>query len=131
MKLLVADTDVVSYIFKWHSFAPRFVEMLRGSDPVISFMSLAEMRFGPLEAHWGLRKKNLLERYLADFGVCYPDPNLCAVWAEVKHESNRKGRPMSSQDAWIAATALYLDASLVTNNRKDYAHLKDLQIHEG
>ena len=131
MKLLVFDTDVVSYIFKWHPFAPRLVEMLRGNDPVISFMTLAEMRFGALQAGWGIRKKNLLDRYLADFGVCYPDPNLCTVWAEVKHESNRKGHSMSSQDAWIAATALSLDAPLVTNNYKDFAHLKDLRFFEG
>ena len=129
MKLLVVDTDVASYIFKWHPLASQYVELLRGNDPIISFMTLAEMRFGALEARWGLRRRNLLERYLVDFPVCYPDQKLCTLWAEVKHESNRKGTPISSQDAWIAATALYLDAPLVTNNSKDYAHLRNLKVY--
>ena len=131
MKLLVVDTDVVSCIFKWHPLAPRYVDLLRGNDPIVSFMTLAEMRFGALEARWGPRRRNLLERYLSDFGVCYADQKLCTVWAEVKCESNRKGAPISSPDAWIAATALYLNAPLVTNNAKDYAHLKDLEIYQG
>lgn len=43
-------------------------------------------------------------------------------------EIKRKGRQMSSADAWIAATALVLSASLVTNNPKDYRHLDSLQL---
>jgi predicted nucleic acid-binding protein len=76
MRQLVVDTDVVSYIFKRHPSAPRYVQALRGNDPVISFMTLAEVRFGALQAVWGYRKKDLLERYLADFAVCYPDERI-------------------------------------------------------
>lgn len=133
MRRLVVDTDVVSYIFKWHSSAPRYVELLADNEVVLSFVTPGEMRLGALKAHWGFRKRNLLERYLSRFAVCYPDDQLCTRWAEAKHESNRKGHPISSQDAWIAATALYLDAPLVSNNAKHYAHLRNLQIltHEG
>ena len=131
MKRLVADTDVVSYIFKWHSSAPRYVELLEANEVVLSFITPAEMRLGALKARWGLRKRNLLEGYLSRFAVCYPDDQLCTRWAEVKHESNQKGQPMSSQDAWIAATALYLAAPLVTNNVRHYAHLAKLQILTG
>jgi tRNA(fMet)-specific endonuclease VapC len=129
MRQLVADTDVVSYIFKWHPLAPRYVELLADNEVVLSFVTLAEMRLGALKARWGSRKRNLLERYLSRFTVCYPGDRLCALWAEVKHESNRKGCPISLQDAWIAATALYLGAPLVTNNVKDYVHLKDLETY--
>jgi predicted nucleic acid-binding protein len=30
--------------------------------------------------------------------------------------------------AWIAATALYLNAPLVTNNEKHFRHIPDLQL---
>jgi hypothetical protein len=45
--------NILAYIFKWHPFAPQYVNLLRGNDPIISFMTLAEMRFGALEARWG------------------------------------------------------------------------------
>jgi predicted nucleic acid-binding protein len=126
---LVVDTDVASFIFKWHAeFAPRYVDIVRGFELVVSFMTLAEMREGALDASWGQRKIDVLESYLADFSVLHSDGLLCSKWAAVRNESTRKGRQMSSADAWIAATALVLFAPLVTNNPKDYRHLDELRI---
>ena len=51
---LAVDTDVASFIFKWHpEFAPRYVDIVRGSELIASFMTLAEMRQGALDANWG------------------------------------------------------------------------------
>src|SRR6266566_1684462 len=85
-------------------------------------MTLAEMRQGALDANWGPRKCAVLEAYLADFSVLHSDSLLCSTWAAVRNESTRKGRPISSADAWIAATALALSVALVTNNPRDYHH---------
>jgi hypothetical protein len=41
MKRLVADTDVVSYIFKWHTSAPRYVELLEAT-PVSLFAHMSD-----------------------------------------------------------------------------------------
>jgi len=126
---LVVDTDVASFIFKWHpEFAPRYVDIVRGSELTVSFMTLAEMRQGALDANWGPRRCAVLEAYLADFSVLHSDSLLCSTWAAVRNESTQKGHPISSADAWIAATALVLSAPLVTNNSKDYRHLDKLQI---
>lgn len=64
----------------------------------------------------------------ADFKVLHPDSLLCSTWAAVRNKSTRKGRPISSADAWIAATAIVLSVPLVTNNPKDYRHLDKLQL---
>ena len=126
---LVVDTDVASFIFKWHpEFAPRYVDIVRGSELIASFMTVAEMRQGALDANWGPRKCAVLELYLADFSVLHSDSLLCSTWAAIRSESTQKGHPISSADAWIAATALVLSAPLVTNNPKDYRHLEKLQI---
>ena len=126
---LVVDTDVASFIFKWHpEFAPRYVGVIRGAELVVSFMTLAEMRQGALDANWGPRKRDVLETYLADFSVLHSDGLLCSTWAAVRNESVRKGRQMSSADAWIAATALVLSAPVVTNNPRDYRHIEKLQL---
>jgi tRNA(fMet)-specific endonuclease VapC len=129
---LVVDPDVASFVFKWHpGFAPRYVALMRGFELVVSFMTMAEMRQGALDANWGRRKVDVLEAYLADFSVLHSDSVLCSMWAAVRNESIRKGHPMSSADGWIAATALVLSAPLVTNNPKDYRHLDGLQLVSG
>jgi tRNA(fMet)-specific endonuclease VapC len=74
MARLVVDTDVASFIFKWHpEFAPRYIAIVRGSELAVSFMTLAEMRQGALDANWGTRKCDVMETYLADFKVLHSD----------------------------------------------------------
>ena len=126
---LVVDTDVASFVFKWHpEFAPRYVDVLRGCELVISFMTLAEMRQGALDANWGPRKCAVLEAYLADFSVLHSDSLLCSTWAAVRNESTHKGRPISSADGWIAATALVLSAPWVTGYLRVHTEHADAQL---
>ena len=91
-------------------------------------MTVTEMRQGAMDASWGPHKRAVLETYLADFSVLHSDNLLCSTWAAIRNESTRRGRPISSADEWIAATAVVLSAPLVTNNPKDYRHLDELQI---
>jgi predicted nucleic acid-binding protein len=101
---------------------------MRGLELVIWFMTFAEMPQGALNATWGQRKCGLLEEYLGDFSVLHSERHLCSIWAAIRNESARKGRPINSADAWIAATALVLPAPLVTNNPKNYCHLDNLRL---
>ena len=126
---LVVDTDVASFIFKWHPiFAPTYVAILRGSQLIISFMTLAEIRQGVLARDWSVRRREVVEAYLKEFLLIQSDDNLCSAWAIVRSQSARKGRPISAADAWIAATALVLEAPLVTNNPRDYEQVEGLEL---
>ena len=46
MSRIVVDTDVASYIFNWHSLAQQYAAALRGSELILSFMTIAELRMG-------------------------------------------------------------------------------------
>lgn len=128
MSQIVVDTDVASYLFNWHSLAQGYANALRGSELVLSFMSVAELRMGAISAGWGARRRLLLEQFMRGFELFYADNDLCTVWARIRADARAAGRPMSPQDAWIAATALALDAPLATNNRKDYEHVQKLRL---
>lgn len=104
------------------------MDIVRGYELIVSFMTVSEMRQGALDANWGPRRRAVLEAYLGDFLVLHSDNLLCSTWAAVRNESTQKGRPTSSADAWIAATALDLSVPLVTNNPSDYRHLDKLRI---
>jgi tRNA(fMet)-specific endonuclease VapC len=128
MSQVVVDTDVASYIFNWHPSAQRYVDALQESEWILSFMSVAEMRMGAISAGWGIRRRALLEQFIERFGVVYADDNLCTSWAALRAEARAAGRPLSPQDAWIAATALGLDAPLASNNRRDFEHIQKLRL---
>jgi tRNA(fMet)-specific endonuclease VapC len=128
MKRIVVDTDVASYIFNWHSLAKQYVDALHGSELILSFMSIAELRMGAIIAAWGARRRTLLEQFMQGFEVVYADNSLCTLWARLRADARAAGRPLSPQDAWIAAAALGLDAPLATNNRRDFQHVPQLRL---
>jgi tRNA(fMet)-specific endonuclease VapC len=125
---IVVDTDVASYIFNWHSSAERYLSALQGADLILSFMTVAEMRMGALSARWGVRRRDLLEQFIEGFSIVYPDDSLCTGWASLRSAARLSGRALSPQDAWIAATAIGLDAPLATNNRSDFVRLPRLRL---
>ena len=128
MSRIVVDTDVASYIFNWHSLAKQYAELLRGSELIISFMTIAELRTGAISARWGSRRSLLLEQFVQGFEHSYPDNELCTIYARIRSHERAAGRTLSPQDAWIAATALALDAPLATNNRRHFEHIPNLQL---
>src|SRR6266704_3150069 len=75
---LVVDTDVASFVFKWHpEFAPRYVAIVRGAELVVSFMTLAEMRKGALDANWG-RESGTFWRRIWPTTQCFIPIAFCA-----------------------------------------------------
>ena len=128
MSRIVVDTDVASYLFNWHSLAQQYADAMRGSELVLSFMSVAELRMGAISAGWGNRRRLLLEQFIQRFELVYADNDLCTVWARTRADARTTGQPMSPQDAWIAATAIALEAPLATNNRRDFEHVRKLRL---
>jgi len=94
----------------------------------ISFMSLAELQRWHLQRNWGFVRKAELEQYLTRFTVLPTSRELCGRWAEVSWQARRKGRPIQTADAWIAASALHYQVPLITNNAADYAMIDDFQV---
>jgi predicted nucleic acid-binding protein len=125
---VVVDTDVVSYLIKADTRAARFRSHLLGRVPVISFMTLAELDSWADQHNWGRPRRERLARFLANYTPHFPDRRLCQLWGAVTAAGRRIGRPISTADAWIAATALFLDAPLVTHNPADFASLHGLTV---
>jgi tRNA(fMet)-specific endonuclease VapC len=125
---LVVDTDVASFLFKKDTRASLYVPHLSGHMLTISFQTLAEMELWASSAGWGARRKQLLARYLRRFIVEESSAALCRRWAEVVDDGRRRGRPVATADAWVAATALLLGMPLVTHNRAHFSTVQGLTV---
>ena len=69
-----------------------------------------------------------MKEYLARFVVRPSTAALCRKWAEVSDQADRKGRPIACADAWHAATALVVEAPLVTHNARDFLSIEGLRV---
>jgi tRNA(fMet)-specific endonuclease VapC len=128
MNAAIVDTDVVSMLFKGDTRALAYRSHVTGRLLGISFMTLAELDRWPLERDWGQRRKLELAQYLTRYTVLPVSRELCSKWAEVASAAKRKGRPIQTADAWIAASALHYQVPLITNNRDDYSSVDGLAL---
>ena len=125
---LVVDTDVVSFLYKRDTRAELYRSHLNDPPFIISFMTLAELRSWMRHRNWGPARRQRLERYLQRYQLIYASDELCEFWAQATDSARRNGRPISAADAWVAATALMENVSLVTHNRSDYEGVAGLSI---
>ncbi len=56
------------------------------------------------------------------------DIELCRQWGNLRAQMQFLGKPISVQDAWIAATALRYNLPLVTHNAKDFSNIPGLDV---
>ena len=128
MSLLLIDTDIASFIFKGSDYADSYLPLLSDQELALSFMTIAELFQWAMLRRWGNRRLSQLEQYLSNYLVIPVDQPLCREWAQVRSDRQRVGRPVSTQDAWIAATALRYDLPLVTHNIKDFVEISNLRL---
>ena len=128
MTRVLVDTDVVSFIFKNHPIGLRYEPHLAGCTLLISFMTVAELDRWAIQSKWGPARREWLRLYLERFVLLPYSRKLCALWAEVTVTAQERGRRIECADAWIAATALRHDVTLVTHNRADYLGVPGLRL---
>jgi predicted nucleic acid-binding protein len=62
-------------------------------------MTRAEIRLGAGKANWGPRTLALLDRYLSNYDIRFPDERTCDLWAEITLDATRRGCPIGAQAA--------------------------------
>ena len=100
-------------------FTP-YQHLLGDYFPVLCFQTVAELRQGAMLARWGTPRQNDLKMFLANFEISTYSDQLATHWAEVMVDARSAGRRLEAGDAWIAATARYLNAPLLTHD-KDFS----------
>jgi tRNA(fMet)-specific endonuclease VapC len=126
---VVGDTDVVSFFFHRDPVrSPRYAVHVQGRTLILPFVVVGEMLYGAEQRNWGAARRQQLEQFIQRFQIEYPNYALCTIWAQLRAAVRRAGRPIERQDAWVAATALYLDLPLLTHNARHYASVPGLHL---
>ena len=124
---VVADSNIVSYIARKSPIADYYLPLLAGRQVVISFQTWEEALFGAYLAGWGKWRVDALKQQMGQYQVHWPDPELIDLCAQLRAERRASGREMKLADAWIAATALYLDCPLASHDG-DFSGIPNLQL---
>jgi predicted nucleic acid-binding protein len=128
MNVALLDTNVISFLLKGDSRARSYAPYLQDRMLAISFMTVAELFQWAAIRNWGARRMSQLETSLQSYIILPFDIALCRWWGEIRAKCRAVGRPISPQDAWIAATALRYHLPLVTHNPTDFEVIEELEL---
>ena len=129
MASLLLDTNVISELAKPVP-DPRVFDFLTRIDPEKQFTAsicLAEIRFGIDRMPTGKRQQQLrrdVSRYLEmslPGRILSFDERCALLYGQIRSGRDRVGRPISIEDAMIAATARANGLTLATRNIRDFA----------
>jgi tRNA(fMet)-specific endonuclease VapC len=125
---VVVDTDVTSFFFKGDTRKALYEKHLNGQFLFLSFMTLAELNLWAFSANWGAMKTTSLKNHVKRFSIVHSNQEICEIWAEIIDEGKRNGKVIATSDAWVAATALFLNIPLITHNQSDFQGISSLII---
>lgn len=127
MKCLL-DTDICIYIIKRKppEVLQRFNTMLP-SDIGVSAITVAELEYGAAKSQNPEGNRAALQQFLMLLEVVSFDTGATRAYGTLRSELKRKGCVIGSLDMLIAAQALSLDMTLVTNNTREYSRLSNLK----
>lgn len=123
------DTNTCIYIMKHHP--PQVRARLRQvpiGEVGMSAIVMAELRFGVQKSQRRQENTAALEHFLAYCIVLDWPQQASDIYAEIRHELEAQGTPIGSNDLLIAAHALYLRCTLVTNNGREFERVPGLVI---
>lgn len=127
--MFILDTDICIYLLK--GTAPAAAAKLRSAqkDTIgVTSVTAAELRYGAL--HSKKADKNLVrvQQFLAPLRQL-PFENRAAVYfAVIKEQLATKGRLIGPMDLLIAAIAVSIAGTLVTNNIREFERVADLKL---
>ncbi len=122
--LYMLDTDTVSYMLKGRK--PGIAARLAGISPdnvCISVMTCAELLYG-LKALPASHRLHIAVRQFFQIVRLLPWQIEAAHWyAGIRHQLKSAGTPIGEMDLMIAAHALAVGATLVTNNTRHFERI--------
>ena len=94
----------------------------------ISSITLAELQFGVAKSSRPAHHETLLIEFCAPLAILPFDDRAAGTYGRVRAALERAGTAIGSLDTLIAAHALALDLTLVTNNEREFQRVGGLHV---
>ena len=126
--MVMLDTNICIYIIKQKppEVLKRFLEYQVG-DIAISAITLAELRYGVAKSHYREKNAKALDELIIPLEILPFDEEASRSYGEIRAALEKAGTPIGAMDLLIAAHAVSLDVTLVTNNAREFQRVPGLK----
>jgi len=125
MPTYMLDTDSVSLALRGQGRVAECILDHRPSELCISSITLAELRYGA-EMRRSRKLRRLIRTFEDSVEVMPFDHSAAIQFGVVAVELARRGEPIGSFDTLLAAHALSLDLTFITNNERHFKRVPGL-----
>jgi tRNA(fMet)-specific endonuclease VapC len=123
------DTNICIYIARQRppEVAKRFASLAAGSVGM-SLITFGELRFGAEKSARREESLATLNRLIELIPVLEADAKVGEAYGALRAQLERSGTPIGNNDLWIAAHALRLGVTLVSNNAREFERVPGLVL---
>ena len=131
MSRFLLDSNAVSSLIRQQASSPILKRIAAvGPDLVCtSILVVAEIRFG-VAKKGSSRLEAEAERVLNSLAVLDFESPADRRYAVLRTDLERRGLPIGANDMLIAAQCLALDATMVTNNLREFQRVQGLRVED-
>jgi tRNA(fMet)-specific endonuclease VapC len=123
------DTNIVIYVRRERpdSVLRRFRKLAPG-QACISVITYGELRVGAEKSVQRVAALSKLEELRHILRIVAIEPDIGEAYGVIRAGLEARGELISSNDLWIAAQAVTLGLTLVTNNEREFSRVPGLAI---
>jgi len=123
------DTNIISYVIRNRDFSliDKFERMSVNAIMSVSSITVAELFYGVKKKQSKKLEIAVREFLLPLEKLCF-DENAALHYGEIRASLELSGKIIGAHDMLIAAHAKSVDATLVTNNTREFERVENLQI---
>jgi tRNA(fMet)-specific endonuclease VapC len=123
------DTNICIYLIRKKPVQViKRLQNTKISEIGISVITLSELEYGVAKSSSKIQNRMALAEFLAPLEVVPFAESAAAKYGEIRAFLEIKGTPIGAYDLMIAAHALSLNLTLVTNNTREFERIPKLQI---
>jgi len=126
--LYLLDTNIVIAALKGHEEVSRRLELEDLSAIRLSAIVLGELEFGAEKSAYGERNRARLSTLAGRLVLVGVDHVTTRHYGRIRAILERQGTPIGANDTWIAAQALAIGATLVTDNTREFSRVPGLEV---
>ena len=126
--MILLDTTICIHII--NSKPPAVLQRFKGyrmGEIGLCSVVAAELAYGVARSG-SARNRQALDLFLAPLAILPFDETALWAYGDLRADLERKGIPIGALDSLIAAHALSLQATLVTNNLAEFERVAGLQL---
>lgn len=129
MKRMMLDTNICIYIIKQKplSVKQKF-ESFEIGELCISSITVSELMYGVYKSQQVKRNLQALEKFLMPFEIVEFDFDAAIAYGKIRSALEKKGQVIGGMDMQIAAHAMSLDMTVITNNVKEFQRVEGLEL---